>query len=906
MKQFPSGIKFKYPWRKYQERVLRELDEYLEDNHLHVIAPPGSGKTVLGLEVMLRLNKPTLILAPTIAIRNQWIQRFCELFIQIEGTPDWISRDIRKPSFVTVSTYQGIHTLASNDYFIEDELDELEAEERALKPTQKNAILQLIDELQELQIGTIVVDEAHHLKNAWWKTLMTLKEELEPNPTIVGLTATPPYDVSYTEWTRYVALNGPVDTEISVPELIQEGDLSPHQDYLHFSYPTQEELERIKSYRNGIKEVFDFYARNLALRDTLESLPAIRNPVENLEWIYANMEVYASILIFLENNMPILSDYHFRLTGNKRSHIPKLNKEWMEVLLNFYLKSLKEDPSKKEVYKVVLENLKLHGAIQHSKVSLFNDEVIEPILKSSLSKLQSILEITKFEYEHLNQNLRMVILSDFIRREFLNDHLEITRMGVAPTFELLRRNLPHGVRLGVLTGSLIIIPAAAFLAFEKVAASYKIDRVPNEFLTYDNDYLLIKPTDKLRQDLVHMVTQIFEAGHINVLIGTKSLLGEGWDAPSVNALILASFVGSFVLSNQMRGRAIRTTRNNAEKTGNIWHLVCQDPTQQEGGSDFKLMERRFRGFVGISERENRTIENSLLRMVLPEAFNSEVLDELNRRMLKSAGERDILRKQWHDAIESGTILHEEIKIPYATKGPRSYEEEKQVHLQNSIKYFVAGLGSSILMFLLFFVNYLSVFNQVPYPFTGIIVDVILGGFWIGFLWLYGDKLVKSVKLYIKYRDITKDIAGIAKALLKSLVETKNIKTPLEQLQVVTTVNDFGEVFCHLEGATTYGKSVFTQSLEEIVSPVDNPRYLVIRKSSFLKLFRQRDYHAVPELLARKADLAAIFKKHWLKEVGPCDVLFARSEEGRRLLLKARFNNLASEFEPQAELVSRWK
>ena len=95
MNTFPSGIKFKYPWRNYQARVLAELENFLDDNALHVVAPPGSGKTVLGLEVMLRINKPTLILAPTIAVRNQWIDRFCELFLQTEITPEWISYDIK-------------------------------------------------------------------------------------------------------------------------------------------------------------------------------------------------------------------------------------------------------------------------------------------------------------------------------------------------------------------------------------------------------------------------------------------------------------------------------------------------------------------------------------------------------------------------------------------------------------------------------------------------------------------------------------------------------------------------------------------------------------------------------------------------------------------------------------------
>jgi len=71
LKVYPQNIKFKYEWRRYQKRVLDELEGHLDDNHLHVIAPPGSGKTVLELEVALRLNKPTLIFAPTVAIKNQ-------------------------------------------------------------------------------------------------------------------------------------------------------------------------------------------------------------------------------------------------------------------------------------------------------------------------------------------------------------------------------------------------------------------------------------------------------------------------------------------------------------------------------------------------------------------------------------------------------------------------------------------------------------------------------------------------------------------------------------------------------------------------------------------------------------------------------------------------------------------
>lgn len=79
LKVFPENTKFKYSWRRYQKKVLDSLQNHLVDGHLHIIAPPGSGKTILGLEVALRLNQLTLILAPTIAIRNQWVQKFCKL-----------------------------------------------------------------------------------------------------------------------------------------------------------------------------------------------------------------------------------------------------------------------------------------------------------------------------------------------------------------------------------------------------------------------------------------------------------------------------------------------------------------------------------------------------------------------------------------------------------------------------------------------------------------------------------------------------------------------------------------------------------------------------------------------------------------------------------------------------------
>ena len=168
MKEFPKDIKFKYDWRRYQKRVLDELEGHLDDNHLHIIAPPGSGKTVLGLEVALRLNNPTLIFAPTVAIRNQWIQRFCELFLQVKEKPDWISRDIKNPEFLTVVTYQALHAASTNTVI--DEESEISENEEETENGENGKPIKIIDtkeivkKLKAIGVKTIVVDEAHHLK----------------------------------------------------------------------------------------------------------------------------------------------------------------------------------------------------------------------------------------------------------------------------------------------------------------------------------------------------------------------------------------------------------------------------------------------------------------------------------------------------------------------------------------------------------------------------------------------------------------------------------------------------------------------------------------------------------------------------------------------------------------------
>lgn len=915
MKEFPKDIKFKYSWRKYQQRVLDELQTYLSDNHLHVVAPPGSGKTVLGLEVMLRLNRPTLILSPSITIRNQWIQRFCELFLQTEQPPEWISTDIRHPRFMTVVTYQGLHAACNNlveesDEVEEDKISE-EDESNHKEAHSPNANLDAITKgLQEQGVQSIVVDEAHHLKNEWCHTLTLVKQKIQS--IVVGLTATPPYDVTATEWQRYIELNGPVDTEISVPELVAEGDLCPHQDYLYFTQPTEEERKAIVDFRQNIDKLFQEIKQDPLIAEAIAGHPIWMNPAEHLDWIYNNLSCYSACLIFLNAAGKEIPEMHLEIVGDKRFKIPELDYKWMETLLDFYLYKENTYFAAYEEHRMSLEKrLKRYGAMEKRQISFSYNKRTTGSLSSSISKLEGIRRIVDFEYGQMGSRLRMVVLTDFIHKEYLvsshENNLPLNKIGIIPIFEKLRRECTDERRIGVLTGSLVIIPRSAYPAFEAKATEQGIAQINASEVPYDNRYMMIYQNEQVKCAIVQIVTHIFQAGEIEVLIGTKSLLGEGWDAPAINSLVLASFVGSFVLSNQMRGRAIRSERGNGCKTGNIWHLACADPTSLTGGDDVELLKRRFRSFVGVSLDEQPTIENGVRRLHLSEAIaNPQEIEQRNAKTLACAAERDKLQQQWSDAYANGVNLVEEIKVPFREKQKkRDYQSAKSFYLRQTIANLLAGLGFSILSFSLDTIQGLGRFSQrlrtKEEIYYFLLFTLILG------VLFYGRQTYKALRLYLKYRDISKDIEQIGDALLNALAKAGAIQTDVSRLKVVASSDVSGSVFCHLEGATTFEKSTFINALHEVVSPIDNPRYVIVRKSRLIGLFKQKDYHAVPEVLGRNKNQAEYFTGQWNRLVGACELIFTRTIDGRKMLLKSRVESLSAQWDEEPiERVNKWE
>jgi superfamily II DNA or RNA helicase len=904
---FPKEMVFQKTWRTYQARLLDRLNSCLDDKRLHVVAAPGSGKTVFGLEVVRRIDQPTLILAPTITIRNQWIERLVQHFLP-DGSPqpDWVSTDIRHPKLLTAVTYQALHSLCSGQLEKTQEEEREEENGSAVQVGNGNGSgngdgkLSVQVELPESLLGfkTLVVDEAHHLKAEWWRTLTFVADRLKP--TIVALTATPPFDVSPYEWQRYEELCGPVDAEVAVPELVLQGDLCPHQDYVYFSVPAVPEQKTLAEFRSAVDAFVERLRNNREFATAVAIHPWITDPNGRIEEILEDPEYLSSIVVYLNAAGEEIPREVLRALGIGFKSIPALALDWLETLLTHCLYTDAENfRSIDPILKATRHELLQIGAIERRKVVLRNPSDHTKLLTTSKTKLHSMEEIVRLESAALKDKLRCVVLTDFIRKAELPkaaaEKTEFEDIGVVPIFETLRRSGIPDMRLGVLCGSLVVVPEASKEIVTTTAARIGIRQGDLAFrpMPHDPTYVLVEITGEYHEGSVRLITSVFEQGGITVLVGTKSLLGEGWDAPTINTLILASFVGSYVLSNQMRGRSIRIDPACPGKTANVWHLVCVEPGIFGPGDDYALLTRRCNAFVGVSAT-SPAIENGTERLGLGHPpYSEQQIADLNTRTVHRALDREGLCRSWDEALAAGSLKQ-------MTDGLKAEEEAlpRGFILRNTI---AALLIQSGLVFLTIFfgamrrpVRLRAAEDFVVYfaVITGIAAAVSLP-------WA-----ILAVWRFMRHGTPERSIKQIGSAVLDALQHEGSIDAASSEFRVYANRNQDGSVYCWIGGGTGRDQAIYVRALREVLRPVENPRYLLAR-TKFWRLFRE-DYFAVPDVLARKKDFAEFFARKWRRHVGPVELVYTRTPEGRKVLLRARMHSLAAAFQKRAERVSCWK
>lgn len=880
---FCEHMKFKGTFRSYQQRVLDNSTEYLKDRRLHIVAAPGSGKTTLGIELITRLGAPCLILTPSITIREQWGARIASSFLnENENAEEWISSSIKNPRAITTITYQALHSaytrfqgpLENDTSEILGDTDDNVPSEPVVTPSASSeeyernvdySDFDLIAAIKNAGIRTICLDEAHHLRSEWWKVLEQVIKELAADITLICLTATPPYDSTPAQWKRYTDLCGPIDEEIFTPELVKDKNLCPHQDYVYFNYPTEEELNTVRAFRQNIKEVFNYLRTDERLLSAIRSHKGLSDEKGYSEFFLDRPSYFSSLLIYLNAHKVPLSAYLRNLIGAK-GKLPELTPDWLETLLQGFLyEDIDSYVECESLRQELLDYLKQHRCIVRKKVTLQEDDSIRKLLLSSKGKLNSIIEITKAESRILGDSLRELILCDYIKKEYMSaigdTERSIEDNGVLPIFERLRRELKEDVKLGVLCGSVVIVPTSAVGALEYLFVEHNTSG--KFFPLGDTGYHQVTISGN-KSLVVKLITALFEDGQMQILIGTKSLLGEGWDSPCINTLILASFVGSFMLSNQMRGRAIRVSAKDPNKISNIWHLVCVDDEDQS--SDYEMLKRRFESFLGVGYTENR-IENGLERLSnIREPFTRENIASMNAETLALAANREVLKSKWENAVmvaKRQMVVEEMIEAAPAASAPG-------FTLVFATAKFVLYLIGAIALIILW-----RALKKAGISF--------LAFFTLALLLVLAFKTFRVGSKLLMLASPKKRMHAIAKALLKSMKQTGLITTTAAKVE--TKVTQKGNTTTCLTGASAREKSDFAKALGELFAQIDNPRYLLFAKnknplSAFYCL-------AVPECLGTKKENAHILHGHLQKLLGHYELVYTRTPEGRKKLLKAR-------------------
>jgi len=364
-------------------------------------------------------------------------------------------------------------------------------------------------------------------------------------------------------------------------------------------------------------------------------------------------------------------------------------------------------------------------------------------------------------------------------------------------------------------------------------------------------------------------------------VGTRAMLGEGWDAPCVNCLVDMTSSTTSVSVRQMRGRSLRLDPADPDKIASNWDIVCVAPQLARGVADYRRFVRKHLHLFapcedGEIEAGPSHVHPDLDPLVPP---RTEVFAEINRAMRERAvGHRDA-RERWaigqpYSGGEYLTVTAHAARdaptpAPALTEQPPAYPVDQRGPAAGIVAgLVVAGLGTAL---------------TAPLAVPGLVVTVLAAR------WAW----VRDVRMRERLA-VAAPLDLAARALCDAYVELGELD-PRAAASLEIEPRASGYLRCLLRQATPEESRRFSAALNELLAPVEAPRYLVSRlvpagAPRWRWFGRGRfgvSWHAVPRDLGRVKPRAETFALAWERWLGPSRLVFTqRSDEGRRTLAVA--------------------
>lgn len=929
---FPD-VRFQGQLRPSQTDVAAIARKSLQEGsrRLHIVAPPGAGKTVVGLYLWAEcVRTPALVLSPNSAIQAQWAAR-TSLF-KADGQPlasaQLVSTDSSAPSLLTSLTYQSVTLpakscddtdLAATSMWVESLIDkehvdtaeaanewindlkqrspeyfktrlsswrklvrqEMAFEGKALDLLHQSS-LDTLHRLKDVGIGLIILDECHHLLGHWGRVL-SAANELFDSPVVIGLTATPPDRDGQKEEDiqRYDDYFGPIDYEVPVPAVVRDGFLAPYQDLVYFVRPTKKELSFVADVDSRFRELLDAlcHPRNTEGQSVAPLPQWLFQTLDKLELPAAKCEswkqferrdpdlaeaarVFLNALgMELPEDVPQIGGVFERLFLRRSKSIADLPPDVLRTVLDRYIRHglrRSSHPDDKQLCAQAIDRLRLLGIQVTETGSQKCASPVSRVLGYTHNKVNALIPILTRELESLEDSLRAVVITDYEKTSAVSadvSHILNDEAGgaVAAFRELVAHPTTNMLDPVLMTGSTILVDHDLSDLFVAAAQHWLKERNFNVNLELidEQTFHVVRGSgsDWCPRVYIQMVTQLFQDGVTRCLVGTRGLLGEGWDANRINVLIDLTTVTTSMTVNQLRGRSIRLDPRQPNKLANNWDVICIAPEFARGLDDFHRLCRKHHTIYGITD--DGAIEKGIghvhaaLSEVDPAVLHDSV-EEINADMIRRAGERSVARELWD--IGSG----------FSGTPTRTVEVRFQI-------------------------------NSLQKDSAATIPDS--SGPWT------------SMRLG----------EALAQTILLSLNESEQLTTS-PSLKVTTRHGGYVRIF--LQNSTEEDNQLFATCLTELMSPFQRPRYVipfvvdqVTRKPMtgwmprlLGRLFEVREpqllrYHSLPSAFSRNRELKDIFQEHWNDRVSDGEAIYCHKGKGLDLVKSAREQELMPETIP---------
>ena len=722
--------------------------------------------------------------------------------------------------------------------------------------------------LKEVGIGLIILDECHHLMHHWGRILAEVKE-LFGDPIVLGLTATPP-NIEATPGTdakRYDEFFGPVDYEVPVPALVRASNLAPYQDLCYFVRPAPHELDYIAGVDGEFEELL------LDLQRPHDGDSKCIAPLD--DWIYTSLQERInhrgeslSWSKFYSKNEVYCDNARRYLQGNQRplpSDVPRIplktsDESWnrmsmLRSILDRYVRhGLRLSKSKIDHEKAesVIARLRLLGVQITETGSRPCASPVGRVMAYASSKVDALNEIISVEMKALGSNIRAVVVTDFEKTSATALVEGVLDKEAGGAIAVLRSLVKHqaGDYLDpiLMTGSTVLVDDDLAERFLERAKAWINERNLDVTFTdevYDG-YHEIHGRGKHWAPRYYslMITEFFQDGLTKCLVGTRGLLGEGWDASRINVLIDMTTVTTSMSINQLRGRSIRLDEKWPGKVANNWDIVCVADEFTRGYDDYQRFKQKHKQLFGVCD--DGAIEKGVGHVhaafndVRPEGI-SEGMALFNEEMVCRAMSRAHTRELWG------------IGKPFGIEARPAVEAKASSGFSSGFKF---GVNREV-----------WTDASLTQAIANAIVDSLcaLGEMAHGACPSGGDRGGGWIRYHL-HNSTTEEAEMFGRALSEVL-------GPLDKPRYVVA-----------RSSRFFDATWLSKLMPEVLA-------IYLRKQRVSVMM----YHAVPSCLANTKERAAVFQQYWNLHVSPGEVTYTRSANGKQLVEHAQMNGLVPEF-----------